>query len=156
MNVAVGQPAPDFTLPASDGTRWSLADQRGRAVVLYFYPKDATSGCTTQACDVRDHWAHFERAGATVVGVSPDDLESHQAFRATHDLPQTLLTDRDRSVIRAYGAWGTKLKDGEPVEGLIRSSVVISPAGEVVAVHSPVAPEDQSRLALEALAHAAT
>lgn len=153
MTVVEGAPAPDFTLPAHDGTPWSLEQHRGAPVVLYFYPKDSTSGCSAQACDVRDRWAELSAAGAIVVGISPDDADSHRAFRADLDLPQTLLVDADRAVLRAYGAWGTKVKDGQEVQGVIRSSVVIDPAGTVLAVRSPIDPTDQAQFALATLGH---
>jgi peroxiredoxin Q/BCP len=153
MSVVEGTPAPDFTLPAHDGSPWSLEEHRGAPVVLYFYPKDATPGCTTQACDLRDRWAELSAAGAVVVGISPDGVESHQSFRADHDLPQTLLVDADHAVLEAYGAWGDKVKDGRTVQGVIRSSVVIDAAGTVLAVRSPIDPADQAQFALSSLGH---
>jgi peroxiredoxin Q/BCP len=153
MSVVEGTPAPDFTLPAHDGSPWSLEEHRGAPVVLYFYPKDATPGCTTQACDLRDRWAELSAAGAVVVGISPDGAESHQSFRAEHDLPQTLLVDADHAVLQAYGAWGDKVKDGRTVQGVIRSSVVIDSAGTVLAARSPIDPADQAQFALSSLGH---
>jgi len=153
MSVVEGTPAPDFTLPAHDGAPWSLEQHRGAPVVLYFYPRDATAGCTTQACDVRDRWAELSAAGAVVVGISPDAAESHQSFRADHDLPQTLLVDADHAVLQAYGAWGSKVKDGRTVQAVIRSSVVIDAAGTVLAVRSPIDPADQAQFALSSLGH---
>jgi peroxiredoxin Q/BCP len=153
MSVVEGTPAPDFTLPAHDGSPWSLEEHRGAPVVLYFYPKDASSGCTTQACSVRDRWVELSEAGAVVVGISPDGAESHQAFRADHDLPQTLLVDPDHAVLQAYGAWGNKVKDGRTVQGVIRSSVVIDAAGTVLAVRSPIDSADQAQFALSSLGH---
>lgn len=152
MELAVGDPAPDFALSDADGASWSLSEQRGRTVVLYFYPKDDTVGCTSQACAVRDSWTEIIAAGAVVVGISPDDERSHRSFRAKHDLPQTLLVDDDRAVIRAYGAWGTKVKDGVEVVGLVRSSVVVAPDGHVAAIRSPIDPAEQVPFTLTALA----
>jgi thioredoxin-dependent peroxiredoxin len=151
MTVVEGTAAPGFTLTAHDGTPWSLEQQHGAPVVLYFYPRDATSGCTAQACDVRDRWPEIAAVEAVVVGISPDGAESHRAFRADHDLPQTLLVDADRAVLQAYGAWGTKVKDGHSVQGVIRSSVVIDSDGIVLAVRSPIDPADQAQFALAAL-----
>jgi thioredoxin-dependent peroxiredoxin len=146
-----GDRAPLFQVTTADGTSWSLADHLGKPVVLYFYPRDETPGCTTQACDVRDNWAAFAGLGAEVVGVSPDDEASHQAFRAHHGLPQTLLADPDHSVLRDYGAWGLREKNGKQTEGVIRSSVVVGADGIILAVFSPIEPGEQSRLALGVL-----
>lgn len=151
MKVQVGDPAPAFTLRDQDGNDWSLEKQRGRPVVLYFYPKDDTPGCTNQACDIRDHWAEFEAAGAVVAGVSPDDVDSHAGFMAKHGLPHTLLADPDREVISAYGAWGTKSMYGKQYEGVTRSSVVIGEDGHVLAVFDKIQPKQQSAKALKAL-----
>jgi peroxiredoxin Q/BCP len=154
MNVVVGEAAPDFTLPTHDGVPWSLAAQRGRPVVLYFYPKDGTPGCTTQACDVRDRWAEFEQTGALVVGISADSTASHQSFRAEHGLPQTLLADEGGEITRLYGAWGPKVKNGVTTEGVVRSAVVVSGTGDVAAVASPVSPEEHAQFALDAVTNA--
>ena len=146
-----GDPAPLFQARTADGDAWSLADHLGKPVVLYFYPKDETPGCTVQACDVRDNWDAFAGLGAVIVGISPDNRASHQAFRVNHDLPQTLLVDPEHAVLSSYGAWGLKEKDGRQVEGVIRSSVVIGRDGNVMAVFSPIQPREQSRLTLEVL-----
>jgi peroxiredoxin Q/BCP len=151
MNVTVGANAPQFTLLDADGEKWSLKDHRGTPVVLYFYPRDETPGCTTQACDVRDHWAAFEALGAEVVGISPDDHHSHAAFRARHDLPHTLLADPDRKVIDKYGAYGEKSMYGRKFQGVIRSSVVIDARGRVAAVFGRISPASQSKKALAVL-----
>jgi thioredoxin-dependent peroxiredoxin len=123
MNVSVGDRAPQFTLLDQRGEKWALRDQRGRPVVLYFYPRDDTPGCTTQACDVRDHWQEFAALGVEVAGISRDDHHSHAAFTARYGLPHTLLADPDRRVIRKYGAWGHRSMYGRRFEGVIRSSV---------------------------------
>ncbi|MGH8886697.1 MAG: thioredoxin-dependent thiol peroxidase [Egibacteraceae bacterium] len=151
MNVQTGDRAPEFTLADQDGNEWSLADQRGRPVVLYFYPRDDTPGCTSQACDVRDHWGGFEGIGAVVVGISPDDVGSHARFASKYGLPHTLLADPAREVITAYGAWGTKSMYGKRYEGVIRSSVVIDADGRVLAVFDKIQPKQQSAKALKAL-----
>ncbi|HUH06895.1 MAG TPA: thioredoxin-dependent thiol peroxidase [Egibacteraceae bacterium] len=151
MKVSVGEPAPEFTLPDQHGVEWSLQAQRGRPVVLYFYPKDETSGCTAQACDVRDNWAGFTELGAAVVGISPDDHVSHAAFAGRHDLPHTLLADPARQVIEAYGAWGAKSMYGKQYEGVIRSSVVIDAGGALAAVFDKIQPAEQSEKTLEVL-----
>lgn len=129
--IEVGQPAPAFTLPDADGNEVSLASLRGRPVVVYFYPRDDTPGCTTQACGIRDHWSEFEAAGAVVLGVSPDTAASHAKFRAKHDLPHTLLSDVDHEVMAQWGAWGEKVLYGKKVVGVIRSTVLLDAEGNV-------------------------
>lgn len=151
MKVQAGDRAPEFTLRDQDGKQWSLEQQRGRAVVLYFYPRDDTPGCTSQACDVRDHWAGFKEAGAVVVGISPDGVDSHARFASKYRLPHTLLADPDRQVITAYGAWGTKSMYGKQYEGVIRSSVVIDADGRILAAFDKIQPKQQSAKALKAL-----
>jgi peroxiredoxin Q/BCP len=111
--VEEGSPAPDFELQSDTGERVRLASLRGKPVVLYFYPKDHTSGCTTQACAIRDAWSEFEGAGAVVLGVSPDDVASHESFRADYELPFTLLADPDHEVAEAYGVWPRSRATGE-------------------------------------------
>ncbi len=132
MTIAVGEPAPDFTLPDADGNEVRLSDLRGRPVVVYFYPRDDTPGCTAQACTIRDEWSRFEEAGAAVLGISPDDVGTHDSFRAKHDLPQTLLADPDHGVMEAYGAYGEKVLYGKKVVGVIRSTVLVGPDGRIV------------------------
>jgi thioredoxin-dependent peroxiredoxin len=126
-----GRKAPSFTLPSSDGSDVSLSDFRGRTLVLYFYPKDATPGCTREACAFRDLRSRLKKAGAEVVGVSPDSPESHARFRADHKLGFPLLADTDRAVARKYGAFGPKLMYGRAVTGMIRSTFVIDGEGVV-------------------------
>jgi peroxiredoxin Q/BCP len=148
MDLEVGAAAPPFILKDQRGEPWSLQEHRGRPVVLYFYPADDTSGCTTQACDVRDAWGDFERLGVDVAGISPDDHHSHAAFAARYQLPHTLLADPERSVIDRYGAWGEKSMYGRRYEGVIRSSVVIDAAGRVAAVFDKIQPKQQSAKSL--------
>jgi thioredoxin-dependent peroxiredoxin len=149
--LEVGSQAPDFTLQDQDGTEVSLAALAGTPVVLYFYPKDDSPGCTTQACGIRDQWAEFQEAGAAVLGVSPDDVSSHARFAAKNELPHRLLADPDREVIAAYGAWGTKVVRGEEREGVIRSSVLIAPDGTIAAVWPNVQPEPHADAVLAAI-----
>ncbi len=127
--LAPGAPAPDFRLEADDGSTVALRDLRGERVVLYFYPKDDTSGCTTQACGFRDHAADFDSAGARVIGVSPDSLASHTKFRTKHGLAFTLLSDPDHTVAEAYGVWVEKSMYGRKYMGIERSTFVIGPDG---------------------------
>lgn len=126
-----GRKAPDFTLPDADGRTVSLADHRGRRVVVYFYPKASTPGCTTQACDFRDSLERFAVDGFTVLGISPDGPEALARFAEKESLPFPLLSDADHRVAEAYGAWGEKKNYGKTYEGLIRSTVVVGPDGDV-------------------------
>ena len=148
MNVEVGDTAPQFTLVDQSGEKWALKDHRGAPVVIFFYPKDETPGCTTQSCDVRDNWSEFTELGAAVVGISPDDEHSHAAFAARHNLPHTLLADPTRKVIDKYGAYGEKSMYGKKFMGVIRSSVVIDARGKVAAVFPTIKPEKQSEKTL--------
>lgn len=133
-----GDRAPSFSLAADDGKTYSLGDFAGRRVILYFYPRDATPGCTTEACDFRDRLPAFTSAGAQILGVSGDSLASHARFRAKHGLNFPLLSDPDNRVAAAYGAFGEKQMYGRTVTGIIRSTFVIGPDGLLEAVHSPV------------------
>lgn len=126
-----GKKAPNFSLEGSDGKTHSLADYKGKRVVLYFYPKDDTPGCTKEACGFRDHFKEISKH-AVVLGVSKDGIASHEKFAAKYKLPFTLLSDPDAAVMKAYGAFGEKLMYGKPVTGTIRSTVVIGPDGKVV------------------------
>lgn len=134
----VGDPAPDFALAGDDGATHALRTLRGKRIVLYFYPRDSTPGCTTEACDFRDHHGRLVDAGAVIFGVSGDSLASHGRFRAKHELPFVLLSDPDNQVARAYGAFGLKNMYGKKMEGIIRSTFVIGPDGAIEAVYSPV------------------
>lgn len=131
---AVGTMAPPFVLDDQDGSRVSLVDQRGRWVVLYFYPEDDTPGCTTQACDLRDSWQSLTSAGVAVLGVSPDDAASHRKFRDKYRLPFPLLVDEGHRVAERYGAWGEKQLYGRTFTGLIRTTIIIDPDGRVAQV----------------------
>ena len=131
--VEPGQPAPDFTLASDGGGEVTLSALKGKPVVLYFYPKDDTPGCTKQACAIRDDWGAFEQAGAVVLGVSPDDANSHGRFREKFHLPFPLLADEDHAVAEAYGAWGEKKNYGKTYRGIIRSGFVIDADGNLAA-----------------------
>ena len=132
MPIETGKPAPDFTLPDADGNDVTLSDLRGRDVIVYFYPKDETPGCTKQACAFRDLHAEIRDEGAEVLGISPDDGASHREFVANHELPFTLLSDPDKQVMSEWGAWGEKSLYGKTVVGVIRSTVWVGPDGKVV------------------------
>ncbi|MDX1383878.1 MAG: peroxiredoxin [Thermoanaerobaculia bacterium] len=131
MPIEEGKPAPLFTLADHAGGKVALRDLRGKDVVLYFYPRDETPGCTKEACAFRDLHARIRALGAVVLGVSPDGAESHAAFRDHHDLPFTLLSDPSRKVMEKYGAWGEKTMYGKKTVGVIRSTVWIGPDGKV-------------------------
>jgi thioredoxin-dependent peroxiredoxin len=152
--LSPGDPAPSFELPADDGSTVRLDDLRGSRIVLYFYPKDDTPGCTKQACALRDAQADFDRAGATILGVSPDSVESHARFRDKYGLGFRLLSDPDHAVAEAYGAWGEKTSYGKTSMGIIRSVFVIGDDGAIVLAKLDVKPEATGPGALAALASA--
>ena len=149
--VEEGKPAPTFTLPTDGGETVSLEDLRGKSVVLYFYPKDDTPGCTVQACAIRDAWGEFEAAGAVVLGVSPDGEASHAKFREKYELPFTLLADTDHAVADAYGVWGEKSFAGKTYMGVDRSTFVIDAEGNVAKVFRKVKPDEHAEQVLGAL-----
>ena len=139
--IEEGKPAPDFELQSDNGESVKLSDLRGKQVVLYFYPKDDTPGCTTQACGIRDAYGEFERAGAVVLGVSPDDERSHVKFKKKYELPFTLLADADHHVAEEYGVWVEKKYKGRTYMGIDRSTFVIDEDGKVKKVMHKVKPE---------------
>jgi thioredoxin-dependent peroxiredoxin len=152
--VSEGEPAPDFTLTSDAGEGVSLSDFRGKPVVLYFYPKDDTPGCTAQACGIRDAYGEFERAGAVVLGVSPDSVERHVKFREKYGLPFTLLADPEHEVAERYGVWGEKNYAGRKYMGIHRSTFVIAPDGTVAKVMREVKPAAHADDVLAVLAAA--
>jgi peroxiredoxin Q/BCP len=129
--LKAADPAPDFTLPDADGNLVSLSDFRGRRVIVYFYPAAMTPGCTTEACDFRDNLAELNGAGVAVVGISPDPVEKLKQFRAQESLTFPLLSDPDKKVLNAYGAYGEKNNYGKVVLGVIRSTFVVDPDGKI-------------------------
>jgi peroxiredoxin Q/BCP len=129
--LEVGEPAPDFSLTAADGSTVRLSELRGKHVVVYFYPKADTPGCTTEACDFRDNLASLQGSGYTVVGVSPDRPGALSDFAAGQSLPFPLLSDPDHEVLERWGAWGEKTMYGKKATGVIRSTVVVDPDGKV-------------------------
>jgi peroxiredoxin Q/BCP len=145
------EPAPEFTLENQDGEKVSLSDYRGRKVVLYFYPKDDTSGCTAQACDLRDRTPELEAKGAVVLGVSPDSARSHTKFREKYDLPFTLLADVDHKVAEAYDVWKEKSMYGRKYWGNERTTFVIDEDGRIAHVLPKVKPQEHADQILELL-----
>lgn len=139
--IAEGDLAPDFALPADDGSTISKSSLAGTLVVLYFYPKDDTSGCTVEACEFRDTHPAFESVGAVVLGVSPDGLASHEKFKAKHDLPFPLLSDEDHGVAEAYGVWKEKSMYGRKYWGVERSTFLIGGDGTVLRAWRKVKPK---------------
>jgi peroxiredoxin Q/BCP len=149
--LKIGDPAPDFTLRSDAGTEVSLAALRGRPVVLYFYPKDDTPGCTTQACGLRDVHSELEREGAVVLGVSPDSEKSHVKFKEKYGLPFTLLADTDHEVAEQYGVWAEKKYMGRTYWGVLRSTFVIDADGNLKRVMHKVKPDTHADDVLAAL-----
>jgi peroxiredoxin Q/BCP len=147
----VGDRAPAFSLPSDTMGTVTLKQFKGHPVVLYFYPKDDTSGCTTQACGFRDSWDEVTARGATVLGVSPDPVDSHSKFRKKYDLPFPLLADTEHEVALAYGAWGEKSMYGRKYMGIHRSTFVIDGEGKVAKVFRKVKPKGHAAEVLEAL-----
>ncbi|HEX5819651.1 MAG TPA: thioredoxin-dependent thiol peroxidase [Gemmatimonadales bacterium] len=146
-----GAKAPAFSLPADDGSTVALKDLKGKKVVLYFYPKDDTSGCTTEACEFRDTWASVRKKGAVVLGVSPDGVKSHGRFKAKFELPFLLLADEDHVVAEAYGVWGEKSMYGRKYFGILRTTFIIDESGRVAKVFEKVKPKGHAAEVLAAL-----
>ena len=151
MVVEEGMPAPDFELASDSGEKVSLSSLRGKPVVLYFYPKDDTPGCTRQACGIRDAWDAFAARGAVVLGVSPDGEAAHVTFREKYELPFTLLSDPDHAVAEAYGVWREKRNYGRVYLGIHRSTFVIGPDGTIVKAMYGVKPDGHAEKVLAAL-----
>lgn len=149
--ISKGKPAPDFTLEADEGGTVTLSKLRGKKVVLYFYPKDDTPGCTIQACDFRDVAPSFEKVDAVVLGVSPDSVESHAKFRAKYDLNFPLLADVDHEVAEAYGVWKEKKMYGRAFMGIERSTFLIDEDGNVEEIWRKVKPKGHAEMLQEVL-----
>jgi len=138
IKLNIGDLAPDFTAVNQDESPVSLAGFKGKKLILYFYPKDNTAGCTNEACNFRDNYDYWLSKGYTVVGVSPDNVTSHRKFIAKYDLPFPLLSDPEKKITKAYGAWGLKKLYGREYEGLIRSTFVIDEDGKIMEVFGKV------------------
>jgi peroxiredoxin Q/BCP len=151
MPISANIPAPDFTLLDENGTSRKLSDYQGKPLVLYFYPKDDTPGCTTEACNFRDDYSAFEESGVTILGVSPDSPKSHTKFKAKYQLPFTLLADEDHQVCELYGVWGRKKFMGREYDGVFRTTFIIGSDGTIRKVFENVKPADHSKEVLEAV-----
>jgi peroxiredoxin Q/BCP len=151
MKLKAGDPAPEFSAAANGGGKVSLTDLRGKNVVLYFYPRDDTPGCTKEACAFRDHYAEFKKAGAAVLGVSTDSVKSHDKFVVKNKLPFTLLADEDKKIVQAYGVWGEKTFMGRKYQGTHRVTFLIGPDGRIKKIWPKVKPEEHAEEVLAAL-----
>lgn len=152
MSLAVGDPAPDFSLPDADGKLYNLADLKGQRIVLYFYPRDNTPGCTKEACGFRDTYATYQGQDVVVLGVSTDDAKSHAKFAQKYDLPFPLLIDPDGEVATAYGSYGLKKFMGKEYMGITRSTFIIGPDGTLEKIYRKVKAETHAITVLEDLA----
>jgi thioredoxin-dependent peroxiredoxin len=151
MELSTGVQAPDFSLSDENGVTRKLSDYRGKPVVLYFYPKDDTPGCTKEACGFRDDYDVYEKSGVVVLGVSPDSPKQHTKFKEKYNLPFTLLADENHQVCDLYGTWGLKKFMGREYEGVLRTTFLIDAQGKVVKIFKNVKPEGHSAEILEAL-----
>ena len=149
--VEEGKPAPDFELTSDEGQTVRLSELRGQPVVVYFYPRDDTPGCTAQACGIRDNYEAFGERGAVVLGISPDDESSHVKFKQKYGLPFTLLADPDHRVADDYGVWGERSMYGKTYHGIERSTFVIDADGNVAKIMRRVKPDTHAQQVLEAL-----
>ena len=150
MPISAGIPAPDFELVDDQNQTRRLADFRGQRLVLYFYPKDDTPGCTKEACNFRDDYSAYQQEGITILGISPDSVESHQKFKVKFQLPFALLADEGHKVCDAYGTWGPKKFMGKAYEGVLRTTFLIGPDGMIVRVFENVRPAEHSAEVLAA------
>ena len=151
MNLKKGDAAPDFAGLDQDGKKIQLGDFKGKKLILYFYPKDNTPGCTSEACDLRDNYDMWLSKGYQAVGVSPDSQKSHQKFIEKYNLPFPLIADEDKTIIKAYGAWGPKKLYGREYEGLLRTTFVIDEKGMIEEIFTKVKTKDHTNQILETI-----
>ena len=151
MLLETGTQAPEFALKDENGVERKLADYRGQPVVLYFYPKDDTPGCTTEACNFRDDYSAYQQAGITILGVSPDNVKSHTRFKTKYELPFTLLADEGHKISEAYGVWGRKKMMGREYDGVFRTTYLIDSEGKISHVFENVKPAQHSAEVLAAV-----
>ena len=152
MNLPLGKKAPDFTLPDQNGKQQKLSDYRGKWVLLYFYPRDNTPGCTKEACGIRDSFPEFNQLEITVLGISTDSEASHAKFAQKYRLPFSLLADKDKKIVKLYGVWGKKKFLGKEFMGTKRTSFLINPNGKIVKIYEQVKPDIHAQEVLEDLA----
>jgi len=145
MPIQKGLPAPEFSLNDDEGRTRVLSEFKGTKVVLYFYPKDDTPGCTTEACNFRDDYSAYVDSGITILGISPDSVESHQKFREKYRLPFSLLADEDHKVAEAFGVWGKKKFMGKEYMGVLRTTFIVDEKGRIAHVFEDVKPADHSK-----------
>lgn len=141
MKLSVGDKAPEFTLPDQHGKIHSLSDYAGKWILLYFYPKDDTPGCTKEACGIRDLWSTYKKRGVVVLGASIDPVKKHAKFVEKYDLPFTLLSDESKTLVNAYGVWGKKKFMGREYMGIFRNSFLIDPKGKIFKIYEQVKPD---------------
>ena len=151
MPIQKGLPAPEFSLNDDEGRTRVLSEFKGTKVVLYFYPKDDTPGCTTEACNFRDDYSAYVDAGITILGISPDSVKSHQEFREKYKLPFSLLADEDHQVAEAFGVWGKKKFMGKEYMGVLRTTFIVDEKGRIAHVFEDVKPADHSKEILSLL-----
>lgn len=151
MSLKIGQRAPSFALPDQHGEKHKLADYKGKWVLLYFYPRDDTPGCTKEACSIRDNFSGFRKLDAEVLGVSADSVRSHEKFARKYDLPFTLLADEDKKLVNRYGVWGLKKSFGREFEGIRRTSFLIDPKGKIARIYENVKPTGHAEQVLQDL-----
>lgn len=151
MPIAAGHVAPDFSLPTDTGDLLTLSSLRGQWVVLYAYPKDDTSGCTTEACEFRDLFPKFKKGKAVILGISPDSVKSHQKFKAKYELPFTLLADEEKVALQAYDIWKEKSMYGRKYMGVERTTFVIDPDGRIARVFEKVKPAGHAEEVMAAI-----
>lgn len=142
--LKIGDKAPDFSTFGQDNKPHKLSNYRGKWILLYFYPKDDTPGCTKEACSIRDNWSQFKKEGIKVFGVSKDSVKSHKKFEEKYNLPFTLLSDEDTEILQAYGAWQEKSMYGKKYLGIVRMSYLIDPKGHIAKIYSKVKPEEHA------------
>ena len=151
MPIPSGIPAPDFTLLDENGVPHRLSEYRGQPVVLYFYPKDDTPGCTAEACNFRNDYSQYQQRGVVILGVSPDSTKKHTQFKEKYSLPFTLLADEGHEVCEQYGVWGSKKYMGRDYDGVFRTTFLIDTQGQIIKVFENVKPDGHSREVLAAL-----
>lgn len=148
MTLTIGTPAPDFLLPDQEGKVHSLAEYKGKWIVLYFYPKDDTPGCTAEACSFRDARTELHQKGLEVIGVSVDPVKNHATFAKKYELPFTLLSDEEKKTVEDYGVWAEKSMYGKKYMGILRTTFLIDPAQRIASIYEKVTPEEHAELIL--------